>query len=112
MLTKKIRIVCAGAAVAGASLLSGCLTAPFEPPMGMIFSDVKAPLMVDYDKAQVSPKSGKAESICILGLVTTGDNSIQAAAAQGGIQTIEHVDYHYFNVIGVYQKTTVVVFGQ
>lgn len=112
MLTKTMRVVCAGAAVAGASLFSGCLVAPFEPPMGMIFSDVKAPLMVDYDKAQVSPKSGRAESVCILGLVTTGDNSIQAAAAQGGIQTIEHVDYQYFNVIGVYQKTTVVVFGQ
>ncbi|MFA5206696.1 MAG: hypothetical protein WC708_20040, partial [Lentisphaeria bacterium] len=65
MLTKQMRIVCAGVAVAGASLLSGCLTAPFEPPMGMVFSDVKAPLMVDYDKTQVSPRSGQAESMCI-----------------------------------------------
>jgi len=112
MLTKQMRIVCAGVAVAGASLLSGCLTAPFEPPMGMVFSDVKAPLMVDYDKTQVSPRSGQAESMCILGLVTVGDNSIQAAALQGGLKTIEHVDYHYFNVLGVYQKTTVTAFGQ
>ena len=112
MLTKQMRMVCAGVAVAGASLLSGCLTAPFEPPMGMVFSDVKAPLMVDYDKTQVSPRSGQAESMCILGLVTVGDNSIEAAALQGGLKTIEHVDYHYFNVLGVYQKTTVTAFGQ
>ena len=92
-------------------LFAGCLSAPFVPPTGAI-TQIKAPLDVDYDDTMVGPKQGTAAVTTILGLVSTGDASTQAAAKAGGITQIDHADYEYFNVLGIYQKTTVIVYGK
>jgi len=92
-------------------LLSGCVSAPFVPPMGWVFSQVSAPLDVDYNKTAVPAKQGTADAICILGLFAFGDASTQAAAQAGGISTIDHADYQYLNVLGIFHKTTVIVYG-
>lgn len=92
--------------------LSGCLSAPFQPPTGIAYSNYQAPLSVDHNKTAVAAKQGEAHSVCILGLVSFGDSSLQTAATNGGLSTIEHADYSYFNVLGIYQKTGVVVHGQ
>jgi len=93
--------------------MTGCLKAPFMPPPGMAFSQFNAPLDVDFQNTDMSGmKKGTAETISILGLVATGDASSQAAAQNGGITKIVHADYEYFNVLGVFQKTTVVVYGK
>lgn len=93
--------------------LTGCLTAPFVPPPGMAFSQISAPLDVDFQNTDLSGlKKGTAETISILGLFATGDVSSQAAAQNGGITKIMHADYEYFNVLGVFQKTTVIVYGK
>ena len=42
----------------------------------------------------------------------TGDSSIKAAAANGGITKISHVDYHTTSVLGLWAKTTVMVYGE
>ncbi len=47
----------------------------------------------------------------VLGIVATGDGSIQAAMANGGISRIHHIDYKNFSVLGVYHKMTVMVYG-
>lgn len=91
--------------------LSGCISAPFVPPMGWAYSNVSAPLDVDYSKTAVPAKQGTASAISILGIVAFGDASTQSAARVGGISTIDHADYRYLNVIGIYQKTTVIVYG-
>ncbi len=100
------------AAVMGGLLLglTGCMSAPFMPPMGA-FTQVKAPLSVDYDKAPIGAKRGESAAIAILGLVATGDASVQTAAEAGGIKTIAHVDYEYLNVLGIFQQVKVVVYG-
>ncbi len=93
--------------------LTGCVRAPFVPPQGMAFSQISAPLDIDYDETQLAGmKKGSAEVITILGLVSTGDASAKKAAENGGISTIVHADYDYYNVIGVYQRTTVTVYGK
>jgi len=56
-------------------------------------------------------KVGKATSTSILGLVATGDSSIKAAAANGGIKKIKYVDYEVENILGVYGQYTTVVYG-
>lgn len=99
------------AAVAVASM-SSCLSAPFMPPLGAAYANVKAPLDVDYKDTAVTTKTGKASTTCILGLLSWGDASTQTAAAKGGLKTISHADYEHFNVLGIYQKTTVVVEGE
>lgn len=91
--------------------LNGCLRAPLIPPLGQAFSEIKAPLDIDYDNTAVSSRSGVSESFSILGLVALGDASTAEAARVGGISTITSADYEYFNVLGVYQRYRTVVYG-
>ena len=95
-----------------ALLLAGCTTAPFQPSMGTVYSDTKAPLQLEYNKTDLGKKVGTAEARSILGLVAWGDASIQAGAKDGNIKTVKHTDYEFFNVLfGAYTKTTVFVYG-
>ena len=89
----------------------GLYSAPVVPPTGWAYSKIKAPLDADYGNTSLGSKTGVAEMQNILGLISTGDCSIQAAAAQGKLTTIHHADYEYFNVLGVIQKFTVIVYG-
>jgi hypothetical protein len=91
--------------------LNACLRAPLVPPIGNAFSDLKAPLDIDYNNTALATKSGTSESMSILGLVALGDASAATAAAAGQITTITHADYEYFNVLGVYQRYRTVVRG-
>jgi hypothetical protein len=104
---KKV-VVCSLAAVAVA--LTGCVG-----PMGQVggtwgglYTDVSGAGGVTSNPA--GSKMGQASSSGIV-FVATGDSSIKAAAANGGITKISHVDYHVTNVLGLYNKTTVTVYG-
>ena len=95
---------------AGALLLAGCISAPFQPPMGII-SSTQAPLSTEGNW-EVGSKTGTASSTCVLGLYATGDCSISTAARNGDLKKVTHVDYAYENVIGIWQKATVIVHGE
>ncbi|MDD5730845.1 MAG: TRL-like family protein [Candidatus Omnitrophica bacterium] len=90
-----------------ASLLAGCAT-PY--PYGAFYTEIKAPV-ASGDGAMNYSKVGMAKSTSILGLVATGDASIKAAAANGGIKTIKYVDYEAKNILGIYGEYTTVVYG-
>ena len=90
--------------------VAGCLSAPFQPPSGVV-SVTTAPLSTEGNW-EVGSKKGEASSTSVLGLYATGDCSIAAAARNGGLKKIGHVDYEYFNVIGIWQKATVIVYGE
>jgi hypothetical protein len=90
---------------------AGCLIAPVVPPPGIVFTNNKAPLDLDYQKTDVGSKVGKASTKSILGLFAWGDASTLAAMRDGGITEVKHADYEYLNVIGIYQAFTVVVRG-
>jgi hypothetical protein len=92
--------------------LSGCMIAPVVPPTGAVFNKTKAPLDVDFEKSECGPKTGTANTNCILGLIAWGDASAEAAARDGDISTIEHVDYEYMNVLYIYQRYTTIVHGK
>ena len=57
-------------------------------------------------------EKGEASSFSVLGLYASGDCSIATAARNGGLKKIGHVDYAYVNVIGIWQKATVIVYGE
>ena len=57
-------------------------------------------------------KIGEASCTSILGLIATGDASIDAAAKAAGITKIHHVDYKAESLLGIYSKYTVVVYGE
>lgn len=101
------------ALVAGGLLaMAGCYCAPVKPPVGFFYSNFNAPISVDYNKNNPAPKTGVSSSESILGLISWGDASVKAAADQAGIGTIEHADYRFFNVLGVYQKFETIVYGK
>jgi len=87
--------------------LAGCAT-PY--PMGMIYTEVKAPVGAGNGDLSYS-KVGTAKATSILGMVATGDCSIKAAAANGGIKNVKYVDYDAKNTLGVYGEYTTTVYG-
>ena len=92
---------------------AGCFRAPVIPPTGLVFSQFNAPLTTEFDQTAANGLStGEAASTSVLGLVAYGDCSLDAAAKAGGLSTIEYCDYSYLNVLGVYQKFTVVAHGK
>jgi len=107
----KRSVACLG--FVGLLVLSGCtgFGAPVVPPLGALYSNVQAPIDIDSDETQLGTKRGEAVSSTVLGLVAWGDASVRTAATNGGLTTIRHVDYAYFNVLGVYATFTTVVYG-
>lgn len=78
------------------------------------------PVAVFYTDAGVSKqatdnnigkKKGEACASSILGVVTTGDAGIRAAADAGNITEISAVDTSFTNILGIYAKYCTVVSG-
>lgn len=103
------KVILVACAIAAAVVLTGCIAAPFEPPIGL-YTDIKAPLSIC--PSEIGPKKGSAGSMSILGIVAIGDCSIAAAARNGGLTSIDYLDYEYFNVLGVYQRAVVNAYGK
>lgn len=89
-------------------LVSGCAMT-MTPATGVLYSDVKGPWVAADGGAG---KSGTSECLSILGAVAIGDASIETAMKNGGITKVNHVDYHAFNILGIYAKLTVTVYGE
>ena len=89
---------------------TGCVVAPFEPPSGLVATTV-APLSTEGNFA-AGNKSGEASSTSILGIYASGDCSLAAAVRNGGLKKVEHIDYAYTNIIGIWQKATIIVYGE
>jgi len=106
---KALRIAVLGSLLFGATgSLLGCLAAPVVPPIGLVYTEMDAPLA---SRGEVGSKRGTSTVTSILFLVSTGDGSVRAAAQNGGIRNVKLVDYQYSNVLGVYQRYTTVVYG-
>lgn len=101
---KKLLVICSVLL-----LMSSC--AMVQSPVGAwAYVNVKGPLAVTGNTG--STKVGTAECNGILGLVATGDASIETAAKSAGIKKIHHVDYEASSIIGVIAKYKVVVYGE
>ena len=96
---------------AGLAVLAGCVgpMGPVGSIAGGLYTDVSGPLLATSNSG--ASKVGEAKSTGII-CVATGDSSIKAAAANGGITKISHVDYHVMSVMGLYVETTVTVYGE
>ncbi len=103
-------IGCASAA-ALAVLITGCVVpmGPVGGAYGYVYTDVSGPVLATSNSG--ASKVGSATSKGVI-CVATGDSSIKAACANGGITKISHVDYHVTSVLGLYVETTVTVYGE
>ena len=95
--------------LAVALMVSSCAVVR-SPVIGGLYTDVKAPLAVTGNSG--SSKVGTAEATSILGLVATGDASIETAAKSAGITKIHHVDEYAYSVLGIFAKYTIFVYGE
>lgn len=79
---------------------------------GCFYLNITSPLDTDVDNTTLGEKTGTAECYSILWLVAWGDAGSAAAARNGDISVIKHMDRQTFSVLwGVYTKETTIVYG-
>lgn len=92
------------------ALCSSCAT---SQPVGLLYTDLRMPMVTgNTPDAPAASKVGVAVSKSILGLVATGDSSITAACANGGIRKIHHVDWEANSILGIVSTYRCVVWGE
>jgi|YNPNPStandDraft_1061719.scaffolds.fasta_scaffold09700_4 hypothetical protein len=99
-----------GLALGLVALLAAACVPPKAPVVGFVYTDLKA-----FETASgepLGPKMGEGTCKSIMGIVATGDCSIDAAARKAKITKISHVDYHTENLLGIIAKVTVQVYGK
>jgi hypothetical protein len=98
----------------GASSLSGCAAGFAFANRGVIgaptiYASTSAGEYVSEQR--LGTKSGEGCATSILGLIATGDVSISEAARKGGITRVTHIDHKFENILGLYAKYCVYVYG-
>ena len=94
-----------------AAFLTGCGAFATSPVTGVLYTDVKAPIQV-VSGSTYKVRQGSASATSLLGLLATGDASINTAARNGRISKIHYIDYHSTNVLGIFAVYTVTVYGE
>lgn len=108
VIMKKIfSFVCVAAAVLS---MSSCAVVATPAGIGGLYTDVQSGLTATSNT--VGKKVGTSSAINVLGIVATGDASINAAAKNGGITKISHVDQKQTSVLGLFAKSETVVYGE
>ena len=106
---KQLTKVAAFAAISVTCLsFTGCM-AVSSPAVGVLFTEVKYGDTAPPSTA--ATKEGKACAQSILGMVATGDASVTAAKAAGGITNVAVVDHTVKNTLGIIGEWCTVVRG-
>jgi hypothetical protein len=103
------------------ALAAGCV--PFQadivPPQGGLFTDIQAPITTNFTGNPVSPDLIKASSsqtyylnTIFWGDVAWDEAAIAEIARKGGIDRVSYADYEFFQILGVFAKFTVNVYGE
>jgi hypothetical protein len=90
----------------GVLMLAGCAS---YHPMGIIYTDGTMGVQAGSGTAD---KTGRACMTSVLGLVATGDASIETAKALGGIKEVVNINYEVNNILGIYGQYCLVVKGR
>ncbi|HEX4940838.1 MAG TPA: TRL-like family protein [Candidatus Kapabacteria bacterium] len=91
-----------------AATLGGCAVVA-TPSHGLLYTKVQGPIVVG--NGVNTSKTGQACVTNILGLISTGDASIDAAKKAGGIKDVSSVDHDSTIMLGVYGQFCTVVKG-
>jgi hypothetical protein len=103
---KQLKLVLTLAGISVAAFSLAACQAVATPALGLILTDVK--YGDTATTATAATKEGKACANTILGLVSTGDATVAAAKAAGGITTVSSVDHTAHQILGVGDWCTVV----
>jgi hypothetical protein len=92
-----------------AALLPGCAMAA-SPVNGAWYTSVKWGMeMPDGPKGS---KTGVAECTSALGLIASGDASVEAAMKEGGITKVHTVSHESYSLLGLFARFTTRVTGE
>jgi len=79
---------------------------------GCLYSRVTTPLDTDLDQTVLGHKVGKSSLYCVLWLFAWGDMSVAAAAKQGSLSTLNHMDMETHMILfGLYTRQSIIVYG-
>ncbi len=79
---------------------------------GCTYMNIKVPLDTDLKETTFGSKTGEASVRSILWLVAWGNAGTKAAADNGGITVVTHMDMEIQSYLfGLYSKKTVIVYG-
>jgi hypothetical protein len=92
-------------------LLTNCATVGSRMGSGIFYTNVKDYTNVEFENIGTS-KAGKSCGTNILGLVVTGNTSIDAAKKKGGITKVATVDFEGTSILGLYSTVCLVVRGE
>jgi hypothetical protein len=74
--------------------------------------DTKVPLDTDVLTTKLGTKEGVSSSHSIMWLVAWGDGGTEAAAKNGNITTINHMDRRQYMILfGLYSRLDTIVYG-
>lgn len=93
--------------LAGLGMMSGCAS---PVPMGALYTELKLPVTATGNGAD--RKHGVAECKSVLGLVATGDCSIETAKKNGGITKVSTVDWEGKNILGIFGEYKLHAYGE
>ena len=92
-------------------MVTGCAFAPTPVGSALIFTDVKGPVAVDDNNTGYA-KKGEACATNVLGLVATGDASIETAKKVAGISKVSSVSSDQFSILFLFSKYCTIVTGE
>lgn len=77
-----------------------------------VYTDIKVPLDDDVNNTQLGSKVGTSSSESLAWLFAWGDSGTNAAAKEGGITTIKHLDQRYTAILfGLYTRRQTIAYG-
>lgn len=77
-----------------------------------VYGKVIFPLDTDVNHTQLGSKVGHSSAQSVLWMVAWGDAGVEAAAREGGIQTVQHLDVErYVLLFGLYMRVTTIAYG-
>lgn len=88
---------------------TGCAYSLRSPVTGFLYTGASAGEIATTNTENA--KVGESCAMSILGLIGTGDATIEAAAKDGGISKIAYVDSESFGVLGIYAEYCTIVHG-
>ena len=80
--------------------------------MGCLYVDTRVPLDTDVSVTRLGEKIGTSSVHSVLWLFAWGDGGTAAAAKNGGITTVTHLDSRYqMYLFGLYSRIDTIAYG-
>lgn len=103
----------------GAIQASYIPASPVLPPWGILYTDYKAPLTINFDKTPVASGAPRTYEVKRIGIpfyqylsVAWGDTNVGDLGLASGFGKVHYIDQEYLNILTVYQVHRFNVYGE